>query len=219
MYTEIRKTAQGIRNPSNDWISESNLLWHRSEPSTGNLELIQDCLVFPYMARRFNAGRYLFRFRRLRYRGKQQQLFEDFKRLAILCSTKANSAWKLCWRASVDGWAARTFHSRCDGKGPTVTIIRVGRYIFGGYTSVSWGKLTWLQKDIILLLAVTSGYQLWSRSLPLFTSVETTITWNNNSNGLVPVVKKLDSAINRINHYPADKHMMVSIGLTDRRDA
>ena len=53
-----------------------------------------------------------------------------------------NSAWKHCWRASVDGWAASTFHSRCDGKGPTVTIIRVGRYIFGGYTSVSWGKWT-----------------------------------------------------------------------------
>jgi len=66
------------------------------------------------------------------------------------------SLWKRCWRASVDGWAASTFHSRCDGKGPTVTIIRVGRYIFGGYTSVSWGKLTWLQKEIILLLAVTS---------------------------------------------------------------
>ena len=52
-----------------------------------------------------------------------------------------NSLWKRCWHASVDGWAASTFHSRCDGKGPTVTIIRVGKYIFGGYTSVSWGKL------------------------------------------------------------------------------
>ena len=50
------------------------------------------------------------------------------------------SAWKRCWRASVDGWATSTFHSQCDGKGPTVTIIRVGRYIFGGYTSKSWGK-------------------------------------------------------------------------------
>ena len=52
----------------------------------------------------------------------------------------SNSIWYRCWRASVDGWAASTFHSRCDGKGPTVTIIKVGRYIFGGYTSVSWGK-------------------------------------------------------------------------------
>ena len=52
-----------------------------------------------------------------------------------------SSRWKRCWRASVDGWAASTFHSGCDNKGPTVTIIRVGgKYIFGGYTSLSWGK-------------------------------------------------------------------------------
>ncbi|CAH3168554.1 unnamed protein product [Porites lobata] len=50
-----------------------------------------------------------------------------------------SSKWKRCWRASVDGWAASTFHSRCDNKGPTVTIIRVGgTYIFGGYTKISW---------------------------------------------------------------------------------
>ena len=49
-----------------------------------------------------------------------------------------NSLWKRCWRASVDGWEGSTFHSQCDGKGPTVTIIRVGRYIFGGYSSKSW---------------------------------------------------------------------------------
>ena len=64
-----------------------------------------------------------------------------------------NSAWKRCWHASVDGWAARTFHSRCNGKGPTVTIIRVGKYIFGGYTSISWGKLK-LQGDHF----TTKGY-------------------------------------------------------------
>ena len=45
-----------------------------------------------------------------------------------------------CWRAKTDGWAASTFHSNCDGKGPTVTIIRVGSYIFGGYTDVSWSS-------------------------------------------------------------------------------
>ena len=50
-----------------------------------------------------------------------------------------SSKRKRCWRASVDGWAASTFHSGCDNKGPTVTIIRVGgKYIFGGYTNLSW---------------------------------------------------------------------------------
>ena len=43
-----------------------------------------------------------------------------------------------CWHARTDGSAASTFHSNCDGKGPTVTIIRVDQYIFGAYTDVSW---------------------------------------------------------------------------------
>ncbi|CAH3162089.1 unnamed protein product, partial [Pocillopora meandrina] len=51
-----------------------------------------------------------------------------------------SSYWKRCWRASVDGWASTTFHSLCDSKGPTVTIVRVGKYIFGGYTSLSWSN-------------------------------------------------------------------------------
>ena len=45
-----------------------------------------------------------------------------------------------CWHAKTEGWAASTFHSKCDGKGPTVTIIKVGSYIFGGYTDVSWSS-------------------------------------------------------------------------------
>ena len=51
----------------------------------------------------------------------------------------AKTTWNLCWRASQHGWAASVFHKRCDFKGPTVTIIRVGEYIFGGYSDASWG--------------------------------------------------------------------------------
>ncbi|XP_068736764.1 uncharacterized protein [Montipora capricornis] len=54
--------------------------------------------------------------------------------------SQSNSQWKLCWRGSRDGWASSTFHSLCDGKGPTVTIIKVNQYIFGGYASISWGS-------------------------------------------------------------------------------
>ena len=48
--------------------------------------------------------------------------------------------WKLCYRASSHGWAASTFHSRCNGKPHTVTIIRKSQYVFGGYTDIAWGK-------------------------------------------------------------------------------
>ena len=139
VYIEIRKTAQGIRNPSNDWISESKFHWHRSEPSTGNLELIQDCLVFPYMVRRFNAGWYLFRFRRLRYRGKQQQLFEDFKRLAILCSTKCEFCLEtllacICWRMGCKNISLTMWWQGTDcnnNKGREIYLWRIYQCIMG----------------------------------------------------------------------------------------
>ena len=50
--------------------------------------------------------------------------------------------WTACWRATRDGWAASTFHSRCDGKVPTLTIVKVVKdsknFIFGGYCNVTW---------------------------------------------------------------------------------
>ncbi|XP_020615286.1 uncharacterized protein LOC110053406 [Orbicella faveolata] len=49
-----------------------------------------------------------------------------------------NPHWVLCYRASTYGWAASTFHSRCDGKRNTVTIIKNGVYVFGGYADIPW---------------------------------------------------------------------------------
>lgn len=52
----------------------------------------------------------------------------------------SHKRWTLCYRASSYGWAASTFHSHCDGKPHTVTIIRKGPYVFGGYTDIAWGE-------------------------------------------------------------------------------
>lgn len=48
------------------------------------------------------------------------------------------SKWKLCYRATDHGWSSSTFHSQCNGLGPTVTFVRVGEYMFGGYTDRNW---------------------------------------------------------------------------------
>ena len=45
---------------------------------------------------------------------------------------------RLLFRASQDGFMAKTFHSKCDNKGPTVTIVQSGKYVFGGFTEESW---------------------------------------------------------------------------------
>ena len=46
--------------------------------------------------------------------------------------------WRLLFRASRDGYAASVFHSKCDNKGPTVTVVKSRGNIFGGFTEESW---------------------------------------------------------------------------------
>ena len=50
------------------------------------------------------------------------------------------SKWKLCYRATDHGWSSSTFHSKCNSRGPSVTFVKVGEYIFGGYTDRNWRK-------------------------------------------------------------------------------
>ena len=61
----------------------------------------------------------------------------------VLLSSQ-RSGFVRCWHAKTDGSAASTFHDNCDGKGPTVTIIKSGSYIFGAYTDVSWHSSKYL---------------------------------------------------------------------------
>ena len=55
---------------------------------------------------------------------------------------KNKTAWTLCYRGSIHGWEIPyDFHPNCDRKGATVTIVSVedGKYVFGGYSDISWG--------------------------------------------------------------------------------
>ncbi|XP_067031234.1 uncharacterized protein [Acropora muricata] len=72
-----------------------------------------------------------------------------------------SSRFMRCWHAKTDDWLASTFHRNCDGKGPTVTIIQVGSYIFGGYTDKSWyGSSGYVSssKSFIYSLHNVNGY-------------------------------------------------------------
>ena len=44
----------------------------------------------------------------------------------------------LLWCGARDGFTADAFHSRCDNKGATLTVVRSGEYIFGGFNPSSW---------------------------------------------------------------------------------
>lgn len=46
--------------------------------------------------------------------------------------------WKMCFNARDHSYSASSFHAYCNNKGPTVTLVEVGRYVFGGYTDQAW---------------------------------------------------------------------------------
>jgi hypothetical protein len=50
--------------------------------------------------------------------------------------------WRICWRATEHGWAGSIFHNQCDGKEPSLVIVKVMKdgknLIFGGYSTQTW---------------------------------------------------------------------------------
>ena len=47
--------------------------------------------------------------------------------------------FKLLWQGSRDGFSASTFHTKCNGQGPTLSIgLSTFPKIFGGFTSADW---------------------------------------------------------------------------------
>jgi hypothetical protein len=54
----------------------------------------------------------------------------------------------LIYKATRDGFGASSFHSKCDGKANTVTIIKSNyNNVFGGYTSAAWSSLSGFGQD------------------------------------------------------------------------
>ena len=71
-------------------------------------------------------------------------LQDDLEKLEVLRTAlptfiRDNALWKQCYSADQASWVTKDFHVRCDKKGPTLTIIQLGEYIFGGFVEQSWG--------------------------------------------------------------------------------
>ncbi|XP_068705888.1 fibrillin-1-like isoform X1 [Montipora foliosa] len=49
-----------------------------------------------------------------------------------------DSRWELCYRSSTHGTYDYRFHSNCDGKSNTVTIVKKNDFVFGGFTDIPW---------------------------------------------------------------------------------
>ena len=68
---------------------------------------------------------------------------EQSNDLIKLCEFNDKEKFKLIYRASKDGFKSSDFHSKCDNKTNTLTIIKVkgNSNIFGGYTTCTWNHI------------------------------------------------------------------------------
>jgi len=59
--------------------------------------------------------------------------------LKFVTKKERKKRWKLLFRASKDGFASTQFHTKCDNKGTTVTVVQSSlNHVFGGYTTLPW---------------------------------------------------------------------------------
>ncbi len=66
-------------------------------------------------------------------------LSNRIKKTGILKNKKIS--YKLIFRATRDGTLSTNFHQKCDGIGPTISIIQTNKgYKFGGYAEKPWNK-------------------------------------------------------------------------------
>ena len=71
----------------------------------------------------------------------QNELYHEAIESMMSAVTPSRNKWIRCYHAKSDGFTAHAFHSRCDNKGPTVTLVQVREFVFGGFLDQNWGGI------------------------------------------------------------------------------
>ena len=66
----------------------------------------------------------------------------------------------LCYSTDTDSRTGQTWHSQCDDKGPTVTIVKLSTgKIIGGYAAASWkSDGSWTDTSESFLFSVSNRF-------------------------------------------------------------
>jgi len=69
-----------------------------------------------------------------------QQVQFLFKHIRIEGTREVKKVTRI-FTASIDGWKSEAFHLRCNGKGPTLCLIRSSKnYLAAMFTSIAWAS-------------------------------------------------------------------------------
>lgn len=91
---------------------------------------------------------------------------------------KSNQQWQLIYRGTRDGFGKGAFISQCANQGPTITMVRVDKYLFGGYTSISWKHsdgTIWDRDPTAFLFTLINPHQIPPTKYPIKSTGENAI--------------------------------------------
>lgn len=92
--------------------------------------------MYPYLSHSCSSDEKLFDQTKILTKCSDKSLLHRW----VMETVQAKVKYQLLWQGTRDTFAASAFHSKCNGKGPTVSVIVSNNgKIFGGYTSESWG--------------------------------------------------------------------------------
>jgi BTB/POZ domain-containing protein KCTD9 len=98
---------------------------------------------------------------------------------------KSELKLNLIYKASRDGFKSTDFHSKCDFKGPTISLIQSEHgKTFGGYTNLNWSpKQGWIKghcKSFIFQLDYNTKHQSYKNQFELFQHFNYSIRFGTN---------------------------------------
>ena len=75
--------------------------------------------------------------------------------------------FELIYRGSRDGMTIKKFHELCDNKGPTITLYKNDKNIFGGYTPLSWtSDNVWNKSQECFIFTLVNVYNIEPKKFP-----------------------------------------------------
>jgi hypothetical protein len=82
----------------------------------------------------------------------ESEILKDERQMSVLiklCEFSPNDKWSLLYRGTRDGFGTNEFHSKCNGKSNTLTLLKAkeNNFIFGGFTMVSWDSSSGWKSD------------------------------------------------------------------------
>ena len=64
---------------------------------------------------------------------------EQKKILKSWLGTNGDGKYELCWSSAIHGSTASAFHRLCDGKSPTISLIKINENrVVGRFTDTAW---------------------------------------------------------------------------------